>query len=309
MSSKENTLTTVYPSLDALYDLWFVRLSGAGLGNCFYPYFHALALAQRCNATMIAPPWFTLKLGPLLRGESSKRFYWRMFKPFSGDIHGPDKLVTLVRGYRKRVVIEIDGLSEPALVSGALNVVISQQWTFRGLHPYRDVIRKRLLGIVNDPIPPELRWGEGKFIGIHVRLSDFKTIPDPSLVAHAGHSTRIPLVWYANVARALRRRYPDLPILLFSDGKVEELQPLLEVGAQLYRSGSDVTDLLAMSGASILVGSNSTYSRWAAFLGNMPSIWLKDAQIDKEITGDRLGDPDTPILHVPIVATEMPLWP
>ena len=80
--------------------------------------------------------------------------------------------------------------------------------------------------------------------------------------------------------------------------------PLLEMGATLYRSGSDMTDLLAMSGASILVGSNSTYSRWAVFLGDMPSIWVK-----REVQEEKPSGAETPILYVPIDATDPALWP
>jgi hypothetical protein len=107
-----------------------------------------------------------------------------------------------------------------------------------------------------------------------------------------------------NVVKALQKRYPDRPIYIFSDGKEKELQPLLALGAKLYRSGSDITDLLAMSAASILVGSNSTYSRWAVFLGNMPSIWVK-----KDVEEERPSDRETPILYVPIDDTEPALWP
>jgi hypothetical protein len=86
---------------------------------------------------------------------------------------------------------------------------------------------------------------------------------------------RIPLSWYVNMISAVRRRYPEKIVYVFSDGAAEQLRPVLELGCELYRSGSDMTDLLAMAGASLLIGSNSTYSRWAAFLGDMPSIWLK----------------------------------
>ena len=56
-----------------------------------------------------------------------------------------------------------------------------------------------------------------------------------------------------------------------------------------------MTDLRAMAGASLLVGSNSTYSRWAAFLGNMPSIWLKtDAEAEKPTAAD------APICYAPL---------
>jgi hypothetical protein len=95
-----------------------------------------------------------------------------------------------------------------------------------------------------------------------------------------------------------------MPIFIFSDGKEHELMPLLELGATLYRSGSDMTDLLAMSAASILVGSNSTYSRWAVFLGDMPSIWVK-----REVQEEKPSGADIPILYVPIDATDPALWP
>ena len=69
-----------------------------------------------------------------------------------------------------------------------------------------------------------------------------------------------------------------------------------------------MTDLLMMSGASILVGSNSTYSRWAAFLGDMPSIWLRGAKIAKDFAEERPTSPSTPILYAPMDTTELSLW-
>lgn len=305
----KKALTVVYPAFDTLRDLWVARVGGGGLGNCFYTYFHAVTLAEQFNARVIAPSWASLKLGPLLRGEPSKRFYWRMFRPGKGDIHGLYKLWTLYRGWRNRRLIEITADSRPALVAGALNVVVTQRWTFRDLQPHREAIRRRLLEITKDPVPPGHAWGAGKFIAIHVRLGDFYKVEDPDLVVSAPHGTRLPIYWYINVARALQARYPDRPIKVFSDGKVEELQPLLDLGAELYRSGSDMTDLLAMSGASVLLGSNSTYSRWASFLGDMPTIWMKGLRMAKEVPGDRCNSPETPTVFVPIDATEVTLWP
>jgi hypothetical protein len=109
--------------------------------------------------------------------------------------------------------------------------------------------------------------------------------------------------WYVNLIMALRRRYADKEIHIFSDGEESALRPLLATGATLYRSGSDMTDLLAMSGASILVGANSTYSRWAAFLGNMPSIWLKTAA-----DAEKPSAPETPMLYFPLDTPEPVLW-
>jgi len=290
--------TVVYPFLgtDAV-DLWFLRLSGYGLGNCFYTYFHAAALADRYHARLIAPPWFSLKIGPLLRGESSKRLYWRMFKPYSGDIHGVEKLVTLLRTYRKRVVLKVGEPSEPVIVKGALNLVVSSRFTFVGLHPYRGAIRERILGTINDPVPENHRWGSGGYLAVHIRLGDFFEVTDHALVntAHPSPNFRIPMSWYIDLVSALRKRHRDKRIFVFSDGEEKLLKPVLDQGAELYRSGSDITDLLAMAGASMLVGSNSTYSRWAAFLGNMPSIWLKTSANPEKPT-----DLEIPICYLPL---------
>jgi Glycosyl transferase family 11 len=296
--------TVIYPVLGTdVADLWFVRVSGCGLGNCFYTYFHAVVMADRHRAAIIAPPWFSLKLGPLLRGERSKRLYWRMFKPHADEIRGLSKLLALLRSYRKRVIVKVGGVSAPEIVPGALNFVVSSRFTFLGLHDHRASIRKRLLATINDPVPVNHCWGGGDYIAVHIRLGDFTEVPDHTLTTAAKDSVRIPMSWYVNLMRALRNRFPDKRVLIFSDGDDSALRPLLDLGAQPYRSGSDMTDLLAMSGASILVGSNSTYSRWAAFLGNMPSIWLKAA-----VNAEKPSAPETPILYVPLDSVEPALW-
>jgi hypothetical protein len=304
MIRRDPGTTVVYPALGSEFDLWFMRLSGHGLGNCFYSYFHAVVLAEPLNAKIVSPPWLSVKIGPLLRGADSKRFYWRMFKPFPGEIYGQQKLFALLSRYHKRTIVDVSRSAQPALVEGALNVVSNRKFTFQGLHQYRELIRERLLGIVNDPVPKGHCWGQGGYIAVHIRLGDFATVADPKVISGGRTNTRIPLSWYINLVRVLQKRYGDRPIYIFSDGKEQELQPLLALGAKLYRSGSDMTDLLAMSAASIMVGSNSTYSRWAVFLGNMPSIWVK-----KDVEEERPSDPATPILYVPIDDPEPALWP
>jgi hypothetical protein len=304
MSKKGQSTTLVYPALGSVYDLWFLRISGSGIGNAFYNYFQAVVLADQCDAMVIVPPWFSLKIGPMLRGQSGKRFYLGMFKPYPGEIRGLRKLGVLLSRYRTRKIVEIDGCRPTALAKGMLNIVtMNNKFTFEGLHPHRDAIRHRILGIVNDPVPPEHTWGGGKFIAVHVRMGEFAQVSDLKLLTGGQTNVRIPLSWYAHLVLKLRALYPQMPVLIFSDGKESELAPLLESGAALYRSGSDMTDLLAMSSASILVGSNSTYSRWAAFLGDMPSIWIK-----REVQEEKPSSPNTPILYVPVDATDPALW-
>ena len=86
--------------------------------------------------------------------------------------------------------------------------------------------------------------------------------------------------------RRVRAIYPHLPVHIFSDGREHELGDILAInGVQLRRKPSDIADLMALAEARLLIGSNSTFSRWAAFLGDMPSIWLKTEQPTEQPTG------------------------
>jgi len=289
--------TIIYPVLGSSWDLWFLRVAGHGLGNCFYTYFHALVLAEQSGAKLIAPPWFSLKIGPLLRGSASKRLYFRMFRALKHDIDGGAKILALLRRYRQRVIVRVGTIGAPVIQPGKLNFVVSDRFTFEGLHAHRNLIRERLVGIVKDPIPRDHAWGKGNYLAMHVRMGDFAEATNLNLVKRGEANLRIPLNWYLNLTKALRERHPEKPIYLFSDGDEASLRPLLDQGASFYRSGSDMTDLLMMSGASILVGSNSTYSRWAAFLGNMPSFWL-----ETEVPMEKPSDPEVPVTLVPLDA-------
>ena len=293
--------TYFYPDLGCrILDLGFVRIDGHGLGNSFFNYFHAVALSIKHSGIMITPAWFSIKIGTFLRRETSKRLYWRMFKPFPEELCRFSKILILTKMFKQRNYINISGNGDINVLEGTLNVVgcPSYAFTFNGLHNYRDVIRTRLLSIVNDPIPTNHSWGGNDFIAVHVRLGDFTETPDAKQICSGDKNVRIPLSWYVNVAKALQSHYPSMPIRIFSDGKKNELEPLLKLGATLYRSGSDITDLLVMSSASILVGSRSTYSQWAVFLGDMPSIWIKTT-----IKDEKPSAPHTPILYIPIDAT------
>ena len=64
-------------------------------------------------------------------------------------------------------------------------------------------------------------------------------------------------------------------------------------GVKLRRESSDIADLLALSQARLLIGSNSTFSRWAAFFGNMPSIWLRTERVIERPTSE-----EVPIVYV-----------
>ena len=89
----------------------------------------------------------------------------------------------------------------------------------------------------------------------------------------------------------MRAIFPELPVHVFSDGHEHELANIMAIdGVSLRREPNDVADLLALAQARLLIGSNSTFSRWAAFLGDMPSIWPNNKLREKP-TGDVISNP------------------
>lgn len=285
--------TYVFPALGSSCNLWFCRVAGHGLGNCFYTYFHAVRLAEMAGASILAPSWATLKVGPLLRGDRSKRLYWGMFRSHKDEICGHRKALLLGRLLGGRVLVPVGADKEPRLHPDRLNIVTSEIFTFNGLHSRRQAVRDRLLAIMTEAPPAGHTWGGGGYIAVHVRLGDFSLAIDRNALISGKWNTQIPMSWYADVIHLARRQHPGLPVLLFSDGTPEQLAPLTALGAQITFAGSDILDLLAMAKASVLVGSHSTFSYWAAFLGNMPSYWLNTEKVMEQPT-----DPSVPFFRV-----------
>src|SRR6201996_677276 len=284
----------VYPSLPGGPDYGLIRIAGAGIGNCLYVYFHSVVLAKQAHAQIIAPTWSSVKIGPLLRMERSLRRYGTMFRPHPDEIHGPEKAARLASLWRGHKRLELCSGQPLSVAPRGLTIVQATKFSFEGLHPHRAMIRNRLLEILADPpaVPPA--WGAGDFAGVHIRLGDFVPVQPDQIMTGKVANMRISMSWYEQVIRHIRAIFPDLPIHIFSDGKEPELAQLLNLrGVSLRREPTDIADLLALAQAKLLVGSNSTFSRWAAFLGDMPSIWLKTEQLPEQPTGDH-----TPIFYV-----------
>ena len=291
---REHATPWIYPSLPGGPDYGIIRIAGAGIGNCLYVYFHAVVLAKQANGRIIAPTWSSIKIGPLLRMERSLRRYGTIFRAHADEVHGPMKAVRLASLWPGHTRIKL-GTGQPVSIPPARLIIIqAQEFSFEGLHQHRVMIRDRLLEIL--VTPPEIRpnWGAGDYAAVHIRLGDFVPAQPDQIMTGRVPNMRISLAWYEQVIRRIRAVLPDLPIHILSDGREQELAELLALkGVSLRREPTDIADLLALAQAKLLVGSNSTFSRWAAFLGDMPSIWLKTKLLPERPTSDR-----TAILYV-----------
>ena len=293
-------MITIYPSLPGRWDVLGFRVGSSGLGNCFFAYFHAVVLAELHNGQLIAPSWRSIKLGPYLRGELSLRRYGSSFRPHPHEISGIEKYAFLTAHWlgRKRLETRSDhAIGEPKPRGLTIVEAPGGKFTFSGLHENRTMIRDRLLTTLMDkPVQP--LWGEADYAAVHVRLGDFLAADVARVKTGTVEGLRIPLSWYASVMRRLRELYPQMPIRIFSDGREHELAELLTVpGSAIQREPSDILDLLALSQARLLIGSNSTFSRWAAFLGNMPSIWFEAKALPERPNDNRILYIDENSLH------------
>ncbi len=256
-----------YPRFSNL-DCYVVRIGGPGLGNLLLPFARSVAYASRNHCKVIAPTWLQLKIGPILRGETDIRAYGGSFDTLSEWLHGRERLFVLLRSER---------VAEEAAASARDGAIIE----FRGLRNYfADIALDH--GLVSDTIrrmtKPETRGVAPNdyrpFIGVHVRLGDFAS-PAPGEPLNFGENRRLPIDWYVRMVQAVRARMPvPLPVKLYSDGDNAELAPLLSLEDCTRANGhSAIADLLKLSEAEVLIGSPSTFSMWASYLGRMPSIW------------------------------------
>jgi hypothetical protein len=254
------------------FDLGWVRLGpGPGLGNLLFPWARSIVARKQYGLTPLATTWPQLKIGPILRREPDKRFYIGCFHAARGELRGVRRQVLLSTAQR---VDERTFEAAPQSIRAKSVVVYSGLGgQFAPLLGEAELIREALLAIVRPKHLRALELGVERAIGLHVRLGDFQ--PENPADLRRGHTcTRQPLSWYCHALDLLTEALPESRVLVFSDGTDAELAPILtRPNVARFGFGSAIGDLLAMSTMRVFVGSASTFSKWASFLGRMPVIW------------------------------------
>jgi hypothetical protein len=254
-------------------DLCFFRLFGPGLGNLLFPWARFMVATRKCGLTPIAPAWPQLKWGTIRRREKDKRFYSGLFHTPDGQIMGLRKLLLL---HRLRRVSEdaFHAMADKQQIGDDSVVIFEGLGTYFGPilreHQY---IREQLLLMTRREHQGGMSYDFRASISVHVRLGDFAPSTDVP-VRQPQSCTRLPVPWYRHVALQIRAAAgSNVPVHVFSDGTDEELVPLLSLpNARRLTFGSSIADLLALSCARVLIGSDSTLSRWAFYLGRMPAV-------------------------------------
>lgn len=259
-------LLYVYPKLSA-YDFYLFRLFGGGLGNLLFPWARAQLAARRLGCEFVEPTWPQVKIGTFVRREPDLRFYKGLFEPEEKSVVGLERIRLLLTRNR---ISEAEYECEK-FINWDRDLVVE----FSGLGRYFEplighacFIKEKLVAITKKKHLNALSHDFSESITVHVRLGDFAI----------GNLTT-PISWYIRAISSLRRKIDkSWRVWVFSDGADEQLRELLSLpNVARLGFGSSIADMLAMSKSRILLGGrHSTFSRWAAFLGEMPSIWPQE---------------------------------
>lgn len=292
---------------------YYPNTGRGGLGNKLFPWARAVVYQKQIGGKIVAPNWENyIKIGPYLRKEKDKRHYLNVFNN-KGYVRGFKKIVVL----KSMEKITESSLSESVNVSNNKNKLIELKNFvgsgvvpyFQALHGYSNVIHEELTRITNKKLHPAEK--AENFIGVHIRMGDFSVPKDLDEIRNADALYfRLPHEWYILAITQIRKQLNEnLKVILFSDGTPDQLKSILKLpNTELSVGGAAITDLLMLSKANVIVASGSTFSMWAAFLGQKPSIWFTGLRRGNLINNDNhfalqpeweQGEfPDTFISHI-----------
>lgn len=244
----------IYPKLPAAYTTPFFRIGGNGLANCLFVYAKAIILAHKYDAELIAPTWFNFSIGTYLRKQIDKRHYLGIILK-KGEISGLKRLGLLI--FFKKTANEQLYQEE----NKKILVVEGIYDFFRPLLQYQNLIKNYLFGHINPNILKDVNsFDFSDCVAVHVRLGDFPL------------DRRVPMKWYVEQIK----RHNLKKILLFSDGTDDELKDLMALeGVERKYFGGAIQDIIAISRCSYLIGSDSSFSAWGAYLGQVPCIFYR----------------------------------
>ena len=116
-------------------------------------------------------------------------------------------------------------------------------------------------------------------VALHVRLGDFVPHLDLTRQYRNRFNVALPLGWFVEVGQQVRAALGDgVQFQVFSDGTPAQLQALYKALDPVNTRSpfpNEVSDLLALARADLLVCSVSSYSMWAAALSDAAYLWFK----------------------------------
>lgn len=244
----------IYPFLPAVKTTPLFRIGGNGLANCLFVYAKAIISAKKYNAKIIAPTWFNLSIGTYLRHQADKRHYLGLFNT-KNELTGLSRILKIWFGEK---------ITDKQAFEKADSGILIEKGIYDFFEPLRghsECVREYIIEhVAKDLLKQVDSYDFTQCIAVHVRLGDFAM------------SRRVPTEWYLEKMKD----HADKHILIFSDGTDEELKPYLEIpNAEKAFYGGAIQDIIAMSRCEYIIGSDSSFSAWAAYLGQTPCCFYR----------------------------------
>jgi hypothetical protein len=325
---------------------------GTGLGNRLFYWARARVFCRQHGLPMVAPRWWRPALGHLLRGTvSPERFAGQialagLFQAGPGDLPWHWRLGPQLAG---RIIHEQDfmpgqdcmaiggcaeswgaPLPDPGPVASngylqqghgrSLLLLDRPHYSFAGLNGHAPLLRRDLWAITRPRQLQRARSVPLAPIGINIRCGrDFR--PPPAAGAGAewiGWLQQTPLAWFMETLQAVRDLAGEpVPALVVSDGSEQQLRPLLDLPAvRLVRPTTAIIDLMVLSRTRLLLGSgSSSFSAWAAFLGQQTAItapghpfsrWDLEPRAGQTLASFQPRQPDPQVLGAMVAALGRP---
>ena len=253
---------------------------GSGLGNRLFPWARCRIFSSIHQIPMLAPKWFTGRIGSLIRGGIDLNYYAHqillldLFEPRDNDVKGlnrswidfqstkisePENLLIFNTRSQEKMVVCFQGDKK--------HFADLRGWESYLLDELKRISKSKWINLVD-------QFGEIP-IAINIRMgNDFKTAKTPEEYYTKG-GIKTPLSWFIDSLNTIRDSIGySAQAYIVSDGNTDNLDPILSLpNVTFVRPGCAISDLLILAKAKILIASGgSSFSAWASFLGQMPTI-------------------------------------
>jgi len=254
---------------------------GSGIGTRLFPWARCTIFSKNSGIPMLSPNWVQPRIGPLFRGGIDLGAYHRQIL-LLGLFGESENMVTGFNKYYAKCIYK--KLPEPNDFKQKLfkipdgdNVItfMGDGDRFANLNGMDELLYKYIREITRP------RWLEfsDQFksipIGINIRLgNDFKT-PTKVDDHYENEATKTSVQWFVESLKLIRMALGfDAAAYIVTDGSADDISELLLLpNTHFVRPGCAISDLLILSRAKILLRSGgSSFSAWASFLGQMPTI-------------------------------------
>lgn len=244
----------------------------AGLANKLFPWARARIFARTHGVPMLATRWSQVPIGTLIRREKDLRVYADLF------VASPNSVGALRSSWVRlgaKPIAEPQYPSDAVIRTHGLGLVVfsGMREQFVQINGWQELLREELNRITRPVWRTRAQSIPAPFIAMHVRRGDFQRAATSSDACKSDNTTT-PIGWFVETLKSVRKlRGEHLRAIVTSDGSAEELAELLdEDGVTRVDTGSAIGDMLLLSRASVLLASGSSFSAWASFLGQVPTL-------------------------------------